>query len=32
MDVHEVRQAADLVPALDHLPFAGDALLPRPTA
>jgi len=30
MDVHEVRQAADLVPALDHLLFAGDALLPLP--
>lgn len=29
-DVHEVRQAADLVPALDHLLFAGDALLPLP--
>jgi putative tryptophan/tyrosine transport system substrate-binding protein len=29
-DVHEARQAADLVPALDHLLFAGDALLPLP--
>ncbi len=30
MDVQEVRQAADLVPALDHLLYAGDALLPLP--
>jgi len=29
-DVHEVREVADLVPALDHLLFAGDALLPLP--
>ena len=29
-NVHEVRQPADLVPALDHLLFAGDALLPLP--
>ncbi|WP_245538461.1 ABC transporter substrate-binding protein [Thauera phenylacetica] len=29
-DVHEARQAADLVPALDHLLFASDALLPLP--
>lgn len=29
-DVHEVREAADLVPALNHLLFAGDALLPLP--
>lgn len=29
-DVHEVREVADLVPALDHLLFAGDALVPLP--